>query len=65
MPSVSQVLVISPEKEHHVKITAAMNRCGLLSICCAKFVEARIFMDKKGSRWFSATNLFQMAISGQ
>jgi two-component system response regulator PilR (NtrC family) len=35
------------EKEHHVKITAAMNRCGLLSICCAKFVEARFFMDNE------------------
>ena len=47
MANVNQVLVISPEKEHHVKITAAMNRCGLLSICCAKFVEAQIFMDKE------------------
>ena len=47
MASVNQVLVISPEKEHHVKITATMNRCGVLSICCAKFVEARILLDKE------------------
>jgi hypothetical protein len=32
MDSVKQVLVISPEKEHHEKISAAMNKCGLSSI---------------------------------
>jgi two-component system response regulator PilR (NtrC family) len=44
MLSVNQVLVISPETEHHEKINAAMNRCGLSSICCMKFDEARVFM---------------------
>jgi DNA-binding NtrC family response regulator len=44
MASVNQVLVISPEEEHHEKINAAMNKCGLSSICCKKFDEARIFM---------------------
>jgi two-component system response regulator PilR (NtrC family) len=39
--------VISPEKEHHEKITAAMNRCGLISVCCMKLDEARTFMDKE------------------
>ena len=47
MAGVNQVLVISPEKEHHEKITAAMNHCGVLSICCMKFAEARMFMDKE------------------
>jgi DNA-binding NtrC family response regulator len=45
MLSVNQVLVISPEEEHHEKINAAMNKCGLSSICCKKFDEARIFMS--------------------
>jgi two-component system response regulator PilR (NtrC family) len=44
MVGVNQVLVISPEKGHHEKISAAMNKCGLSSICCKKFDEARIFM---------------------
>lgn len=44
MTSVSQVLVISPEQEHHEKINAAMNKCGLSSICCKQLGEARIFM---------------------
>jgi two-component system response regulator PilR (NtrC family) len=44
MISVNQVLVISPEQEDHEKINAAMNRCGLSSICCRKFDEARVFM---------------------
>ncbi len=44
MVSVKQVLVISPEKEDHEKINAAMNKCGLSSICCMKFDEAQIFM---------------------
>src|ERR1700682_3361556 len=47
MASVNQVLVISPQKAQHEKITAAMNRCGLISICCMKFDEARIFMDNE------------------
>jgi two-component system response regulator PilR (NtrC family) len=47
MVGVNQVLVISPEREHHREITAAMNRCGLISICCTKFDEARVFMDKE------------------
>ncbi|HMD06818.1 MAG TPA: hypothetical protein VKH63_04740 [Candidatus Acidoferrum sp.] len=44
MVGINQVLVISPEKEHHEKISAAMNKCGLSSIRCKKFDEARIFM---------------------
>ena len=47
MAGPNQVLVISPEKEHHEKITSAMNKCGLTSICCMKFDEARIFMDRE------------------
>ena len=47
MAGPNQVLVISPEKEHHEEITSAMNKCGLTSICCMKFDEARIFMDKE------------------
>jgi hypothetical protein len=46
MISVNQVLVISPGEEHHEKINAAMNKCGLGSICCKKFDEARIFISK-------------------
>ena len=41
MNSVEQVLVISPETEHHEKINAAMHRCGLRSCSCKKFDEAR------------------------
>jgi len=44
MISVDQVLVISPEKEDQEKINAAINKCGLSSICCKKFGEARVFM---------------------
>jgi len=44
MTSVNQVLVISPEKEHHQKINTAMNKCGLSAICCTKFDEAQAFM---------------------
>lgn len=44
MISVNQVLVVSPEKEDQEKINAAMNKCGLNSICCKKFDEARVFM---------------------
>ena len=44
MVTVNQVLVISPEQEHHERINAAMNRCGLGYICCRKFDEARVFM---------------------
>jgi two-component system response regulator PilR (NtrC family) len=47
MSSLNRILVISPEKEHHEKITAAMNKCGLISICCMKFDEARIVMDNE------------------
>ena len=47
MAGANQVLVISPEKEHHEKITAAMNKCGLTSVCCMKIDEARIFMDNE------------------
>jgi len=50
MPSMNQVLVISPEKEDHEKINAAMIRCGLHSICCMKFDEARIFMTTQKFR---------------
>ena len=45
MISVNQVLVISPDREHHERINAAMNKCGLSSISCKKFEEARIFMS--------------------
>jgi hypothetical protein len=45
MISVNQVLVISPEKEHHEKINVAMNKCSWSSISCKKFEEARIFMS--------------------
>ncbi|MHB8502857.1 MAG: hypothetical protein ACYDCG_01035 [Candidatus Acidiferrales bacterium] len=47
MSGVNQVLVISPEKEDHENINAAMNKCGLSSICCKKFDEARIFLTKQ------------------
>jgi hypothetical protein len=46
MISVEQVLVISPETEHHEKINAAVNKCGLSSFCGKKFNEARIFLTK-------------------
>lgn len=46
MISVEQVLVISPETEHHEKINAAVNKCGLSSFRCKKFNEARIFLTK-------------------
>ncbi len=46
MISAEQVLVISPETEHHEKINATMNKCGLSSFCCKKFDEARIFLTK-------------------
>ena len=45
MTSVNPVLVISPEKEHHEKINAAMSKCGLSSISCMTFEEARIFVS--------------------
>jgi len=47
MASVNQVLVISPEQEDHEKINAAMNKCGLSSICCQKLGEARSFMTEQ------------------
>jgi DNA-binding NtrC family response regulator len=42
--SAEQVLVISADADHHEKIKAIAQRFGLGSICCMKFVEARIFM---------------------
>jgi DNA-binding NtrC family response regulator len=42
--SAEQILVISPDADHHEKIKAIAQRFGLGSICCRKFVEARIFM---------------------
>jgi two-component system, NtrC family, response regulator PilR len=47
MNSVEQVLVISPETEHHEKINVAIHRCGLNSFCCKKFDEARNFLAKQ------------------
>ncbi len=47
MNSVEQVLVISPETEHHEKINAAMHRCGLRSCSCKKFDEARNFLAEQ------------------
>ena len=47
MNSVEQVLVISPETEHHEKINAAMHRCGLSSCSCKKFDEARNFLAEQ------------------
>lgn len=47
MNSVEQVLVISPEAEHHEKITVAMHRCGLNSFSCKKFDEARNYLAKQ------------------
>jgi len=47
MISVDHVLVISPEKEDQEKINAAINKCGLSSICCKKFGEARVFMTTR------------------
>ena len=45
--SAEQVLVISPDADHHEKIRAVAQGLGLGSICCRKFVEARIFMDSE------------------
>ncbi len=44
MISVEQVLVISPETEHHEKINVAMHRCGLSAFSCKKLDEARGFL---------------------
>jgi two-component system, NtrC family, response regulator PilR len=46
MISIEQVLVISPEIEHHGKINAAVNKCGLSSFCCKKFDEAQLVLTK-------------------
>ena len=42
-----QVLVISPETEHHERINEALQRCGLTSISCKKFDEARNFLARQ------------------
>jgi len=47
MSSIDQVLVISPEADHHQKISGAVQRCGLGSICCREFVEARSFLARQ------------------
>jgi two-component system response regulator PilR (NtrC family) len=47
MFSAEQVLVISPETEHHKKINAAMLKCGINLLCCEKFGEARTFLAKE------------------
>ncbi len=47
MTSIEQVLVISPEAEHHEKINVVMHRCGLSSFSCKKFDEARMFLAKQ------------------
>ena len=47
MVGAEQVLVVSPETDHHKKIDAATCKCGLNSYCCEKFDEARIFLTKQ------------------
>ncbi len=47
MNSVEQVLVISPETEHHEKIHAALYGCGLISFGCKRFDEARNFLARQ------------------
>jgi len=47
MVGAEQVLVISPETEHHKKVDAAMHKCGLSSYCCQRFDEPRIFLTKQ------------------
>jgi len=47
MFSAEQVLVISPETEHHKKINAAMHKCGMNSLYCKKFDEARTLLAKE------------------
>ena len=47
MNSVEQVLVISPEAEHHEKINVAIHRCGLSSFGCKKLDEARNYLAKQ------------------
>ena len=42
MVGAEQVLVISPETDHHKKIDAAICKCGLNSYCCEKFDEANL-----------------------
>jgi DNA-binding NtrC family response regulator len=46
MISVDQVLVISPDTEHHEEINKTMLRCGLSSFNCRKFGEARNFLTR-------------------
>ena len=50
MISVEQVLVISPEADHHKEISAAVQRYGLGSIYCRKFVEAERFLGQQKVR---------------
>ena len=50
MSSIDQVLVISPEADHHQKISGAVERCGLGSIYCKEFVEARSFLARQKFR---------------
>jgi DNA-binding NtrC family response regulator len=42
-----QVLVISTETEHQERINEALHRCGLTSISCKKFDEARDFLARQ------------------
>jgi len=50
MSSINQVLVISPEADHHQKISGAVERCGLGSIYCKEFVEARSLLARQKFR---------------
>jgi two-component system response regulator PilR (NtrC family) len=47
MSSIEHVLVISPEADHHEKISVAVQRCGLGSIYCREFVEAQNFLVQR------------------
>jgi two-component system response regulator PilR (NtrC family) len=47
MTGVEGVLVISPEPEHHEKINAAMQKCGLHLCSCNKFDDARFFLTNQ------------------
>ncbi len=50
MISLEQVLVISPEANHHEKIREAVQRCGLGSVYCTKLVDARSFLAQQKVR---------------
>jgi DNA-binding NtrC family response regulator len=45
--ALEQVLVISPETEHRERISEALHRCGLTSISCKRFDEARNFLARQ------------------